>query len=30
MQDKKPDVPIPKDSNLVIVTTPEYVKDSIK
>ncbi|CAM3300604.1 hypothetical protein XNC1_4099 [Xenorhabdus nematophila ATCC 19061] len=30
MQDKKPDVPVSDDSNLVIVTTPEYVKDSIK
>ncbi|MDE9462380.1 phage tail protein [Xenorhabdus bovienii] len=30
MQDKKPDVPVSEDSNLVIVTTPEYVKDSIK
>ncbi|WP_230579693.1 tail fiber protein, partial [Xenorhabdus bovienii] len=30
MQDKKPDVPVSEDGNLVIVTTPEYVKDSIK
>ncbi|PHM55043.1 phage tail fiber protein [Xenorhabdus sp. KK7.4] len=30
MQDKKPDAPVSEDSNLVIVTTPEYVKDSIK
>ncbi|WP_426576356.1 tail fiber protein [Xenorhabdus stockiae] len=30
MQDKKPDVPVSDDSNLVIVTTPEYVKESIK
>ncbi|PHM51002.1 phage tail fiber protein [Xenorhabdus sp. KK7.4] len=30
MQDKKPDVPVSGESNLVIVATPEYVKDSIK
>ncbi|MDX7990863.1 phage tail protein [Xenorhabdus sp. psl] len=30
MQDKKSDAPVSEDSNLVIVTTPEYVKDSIK
>ncbi|CBJ83228.1 hypothetical protein XBJ2_2080020 [Xenorhabdus bovienii str. Jollieti] len=30
MQDKKPDTPVSEDSNLVTVTTPEYVKDSIK
>ncbi|PHM72683.1 phage tail protein [Xenorhabdus sp. KJ12.1] len=30
MQDKKPDVSISENSNLVTVTTPEYVKDSIK
>ncbi|PHM45858.1 tail protein [Xenorhabdus mauleonii] len=30
MQDKKPDAPVSKDSNLVTVTTPEYVDDSIK
>ncbi|MBC8947116.1 tail fiber protein [Xenorhabdus indica] len=30
MQDKKPDAPVSENSNLVIVTTPEYVKDSIK
>ncbi|QTL40615.1 tail fiber protein [Xenorhabdus budapestensis] len=30
MQDKKPDVPVSEYGNLVIVTTPEYVKDSIK
>ncbi|WP_319930800.1 phage tail protein [Xenorhabdus santafensis] len=30
MQDKKPDVPVPENSNLVTVTTPEYVNDSIK
>ncbi|WP_228863330.1 phage tail protein [Xenorhabdus sp. PB30.3] len=30
MQDKKPDVSVADDSNLVIVTTPEYVKESIK
>ncbi|MDE9549644.1 tail fiber protein, partial [Xenorhabdus bovienii] len=30
MQDKKLDVPVSEDSNLVIVATPEYVKDSIK
>ncbi|WP_340608757.1 tail fiber protein [Xenorhabdus bharatensis] len=30
MQDKKPDVPVSDDNNLVIVTTPEYVKESIK
>ncbi|PHM48243.1 phage tail fiber protein [Xenorhabdus sp. KK7.4] len=29
MQDKKPDVPVSDDSNLVIVTTPEYVKEAI-
>ncbi|CDH25730.1 tail fiber protein [Xenorhabdus bovienii] len=30
MQDKKPDTTVLNDNNLVIVTTPEYVKDSIK
>ncbi|PHM30252.1 tail fiber protein [Xenorhabdus innexi] len=30
MQDKKPDAPVSENSNLVTVTTPEYVKDSIK
>ncbi|WP_323866175.1 phage tail protein [Xenorhabdus cabanillasii] len=30
MQDKKPDTSISEDSNLVTVTTPEYVQDSIK
>ncbi|WP_275383856.1 phage tail protein [Xenorhabdus bovienii] len=30
MQDKKPDVPVSDDSNLVIVTTPEYVKKAIE
>ncbi|MCP9269422.1 phage tail protein [Xenorhabdus sp. XENO-1] len=30
MQDKKPDVSVSEDNNLVIVTTPEYVKESIK
>ncbi|PHM60487.1 phage tail protein [Xenorhabdus stockiae] len=29
MQDKKPDVPVSDDSNLVIVATPEYVKEAI-
>ncbi|WP_228863062.1 tail fiber protein [Xenorhabdus sp. PB30.3] len=29
MQDKKPDVPVSDESNLVIVTTPEYVKEAI-
>ncbi|WP_426576855.1 tail fiber protein [Xenorhabdus stockiae] len=29
MQDKKPDVSVSDDSNLVIVTTPEYVKEAI-
>ncbi|WP_446471308.1 phage tail fiber protein [Xenorhabdus stockiae] len=29
MQDKKPDVPASDDSNLVIVATPEYVKEAI-
>ncbi|MBC8950336.1 MULTISPECIES: tail fiber protein [Xenorhabdus] len=29
MQDKKPDVPVSEDGNLVIVTTPEYVKEAI-
>ncbi|CDH24950.1 tail fiber protein [Xenorhabdus bovienii] len=30
MQDEKPDTKVLDDNNLVIVTTPEYVKDSIK
>ncbi|WP_338803116.1 phage tail protein [Xenorhabdus griffiniae] len=30
MQDKKLDVSVSEDSNLVTVTTPEYVKESIK
>ncbi|MDC9615350.1 phage tail protein [Xenorhabdus khoisanae] len=30
MQDKKPDSTVLDDNNLVVVTTPEYVKDSIK
>ncbi|WP_340614225.1 hypothetical protein [Xenorhabdus thailandensis] len=30
MQDKKSDVSVSEDSNLVTVTTPEYVKESIK
>ncbi|PHM52537.1 tail fiber protein [Xenorhabdus hominickii] len=30
MQDKKPEVYVSEDSNLVTVTTPEYVKESIK
>ncbi|CDH25175.1 phage tail protein [Xenorhabdus bovienii] len=30
MQDEKPDTTVLDDNNLVIVTTPEYVKDSIK
>ncbi|WP_426577617.1 tail fiber protein [Xenorhabdus stockiae] len=29
MQDKKPDVPVSDESNLVIVTTPEYIKEAI-
>ncbi|PHM64137.1 tail protein [Xenorhabdus stockiae] len=29
MQDKKPDVPVSDGSNLVIVATPEYVKEAI-
>ncbi|WP_446471082.1 tail fiber protein [Xenorhabdus stockiae] len=29
MQDKKPDVPVSDESNLVIVATPEYVKEAI-
>ncbi|WP_323863746.1 phage tail protein [Xenorhabdus cabanillasii] len=30
MQDKKPDAPVSEDSNLVTVTTPEYVKEAIE
>ncbi|MDE9456009.1 phage tail protein [Xenorhabdus bovienii] len=30
MQDKKPDTTVLDDNNLVIVTTPEYVKDSVR
>ncbi|MBC8952535.1 tail fiber protein [Xenorhabdus sp. PB62.4] len=30
IQDKKPDVPVSECSNLVIVTTPEYVKKAIE
>ncbi|WP_426578584.1 tail fiber protein [Xenorhabdus stockiae] len=30
MQDKKPEVPVSDDDNLVIVTTPKYVNESIK
>ncbi|CDL79224.1 tail fiber protein [Xenorhabdus cabanillasii] len=30
MQDKKPDAPVSEDSNLVIVATPKYVKESIE
>ncbi|MDE9494209.1 phage tail protein [Xenorhabdus bovienii] len=30
MQDKKPDTTILDDNSLVIVTTPEYVKDSVR
>ncbi|WP_319929997.1 phage tail protein [Xenorhabdus santafensis] len=30
MQDKKPDAPVSDDSNLVIVATPEYVKEKIE
>ncbi|PHM49168.1 tail fiber protein [Xenorhabdus miraniensis] len=30
MQDKKSDTPVPEDGNLVIVTTPEYVKEAIE